>query len=154
MAKDIRLFWDRDLMECDCAFGSGDIATDDGFSTAIYLSLFTDRRARDDDKVDDPDDRGGWWGDQTSVDEIGSRLWLLRRAKTTQANLNLAKGYIQEALKWMIDDGVAQKISVAVERAGSSMDRLYYNILIQKSDGDIIAEKYDDVWNAQLSRDY
>jgi phage gp46-like protein len=155
VAEDIRLVWNKDLMECDFGLGVGDLLTDGGLTTAVYISLFTDRRARDDDKLDDINDKHGWWGDQTSsAGEIGSRLWLLNRAKTTTQNLNLARIYIQEALQWMLDDKVAQKIDIQVERAGDAKDRLYYQVSIYKSDGDKIVMGFDDLWNVQADRDW
>jgi phage gp46-like protein len=86
--------------------------------TAVLISLFTDRVATPDDVVPDASrksrDPRGWWGD-TAPYPIGSRLWLLERAKRTPGTLALAQGYIAEALKWMVDDHAASKIDVGVE---------------------------------------
>ena len=64
---------------------SPDLQGDDGLLTALLISLFTDRRAHDDDPLPDervgvPSDMRGWWGDYFETerpDPIGSRLWLL-----------------------------------------------------------------------------
>lgn len=92
------------------------LADDDGLETAIILSLFTDRRAADDDELPDgTDDRRGWWGDahpEVPGDAFGSRLWLLFREKDMQSAVNRAREYTEEALAWLVDDGVARRVVV------------------------------------------
>ncbi len=155
MAEDIRLTWDRNLMECDFAIKNDDISMDDGLETAVYISIYTDRQASDDDPYDN-NDRRGWWADQTQKedgDKIGSRLWLLDRSKTTTENLRMAKIYLEEALQWLVDDGVAAKVEVVVERGGQSpYQQLSFKIIIQKSDGNTVAYKFDDLWESQMMR--
>lgn len=106
----------------DVALENGDLAQDDGLRTAVLLSLFLDRVASDDDAVDD-DDRRGSWMDQyldNPNDHLGSRLWLLRRAKETADTLQRARTYTEEALRWMVEDGIARKVETEAEwvRAG------------------------------------
>ncbi len=101
----------------DIAIENGDLAADDGLRTAILLSLFLDRRAEDDDEIDD-DDRRGSWQDQyleNPNDKQGSRLWLLKREKETAATLQRARTYAEEALRWLVDDGIARKIETEAE---------------------------------------
>ncbi len=89
---------------------------DEGLETAIIISLFTDRRANHDDALPDGgDDRRGWWADafpELEGDRIGSRLWLLFREKDMQSVVNRAREYTDEALAWLVQDGVAQRIVV------------------------------------------
>lgn len=97
----------------DIALGAYDVATDDGLRTSVQLSLFLDRRAEDDDAVED-DDRRGWHADPRR----GSRLWLLARAKETPDTLARAKTYTEEALAWLVEDGVARSVTVEAEWIG------------------------------------
>jgi phage gp46-like protein len=155
MAEDIKIRYDSDTMEGDINFLLGDLERENGLESAVLISLFTDRRARDDDPLDDIDDKRGWWGDLTVTefdnDEIGSKLWLLDRSKTTQENLNLARDYITKALQWMIDDGVAVKIDVETERQGTPPnDRLAFKVIIYKKDETNETFKYDGLWTAQF----
>lgn len=154
MASDIKITWNPATMQGDFTVTDGDLDLDGGLTTAVKISLFTDRQARLDDPYEN-NDRRGWWGDQTSSisgDQIGSRLWLLERAKTTSETIRLAKGYIEEALQWMIDDGVAKKVEVTVERAGRpGNDRLYFKVTIRKSDGNDVTYKFDDLWENQMA---
>lgn len=87
---------------------------------AVVISLFTWRRARPDDALPGSD-RFGWWGDNFAAapnDRIGSRLWLLAREKILPRTLERAREYAEEALQWLIDDGVASRVEVEAERQG------------------------------------
>ena len=114
---------------------------------AVLISLFTWRRAAPDDDVTH---RQGWWGDSFADvfdqgnDQIGSRLWLLLRAKLTQQTLLDAKKYIVEALHWLIDDGHAQRVDVSIERMGT--DGLAARIAIIRGDGSQLELQIDDFW--------
>lgn len=92
------------------------LANDDSLETAIIISLFTDRRANNDDIIPDgSNNRRGWWADtyaEIEGDNTGSRLWLLHREKDMQIIVNRAHDYVVEALQWLIDDGVANHIDV------------------------------------------
>ena len=83
----------------DLVIEDGDLLGDDGLMTAVTISVFTDRLARDDDPLPESmpgqvSDRQGWWGDLMRLDgraaPIGSRLWLLNREKETQEVVNRA----------------------------------------------------------------
>jgi len=106
-------------LETDLSVQLNDINTDKGLETAVSISLFTDRRASNDDArlydflADGVDDKRGCWIDSYPEVEnnlIGSRLWLLSREKSASGVVNRAKEMIAEALQWMLDDGVAKAI--------------------------------------------
>jgi len=105
--------------EFDLAIEGNDLLADNGMRTAIIISLFTNRQAEVDDVIPDgSDNRRGWWGDSFNAidgDLTGSRLWLLGREKQTQAVLLRAKEYTDEALQWMLDDGVASRLDITTE---------------------------------------
>lgn len=155
---DIRITWDVDLVQGDFNFLTNvqDLETSTGLQTSVIISLFTDRRAKDDDVLPDSGntDRRGWWGDLTSEfedDQIGSRLWLLERSKTTEDIPIRAKKYAEEALQWLIDDKIAVKVEAEAERQGSpGNDILALKVAIYKPDGGI--ETYSFQWNVQQSR--
>ena len=96
-----------------------------------------------------------WWGDLVTDiddDEIGSKLWLLSRASTTEENIANAEFYVTECLQWMIDDGVAQDIEVTVERQNrkDGSATLAFEAKILQNDGTIYATKYYDLWLDQV----
>jgi phage gp46-like protein len=89
---------------------------------AVIVSLFTWRRAQPDDELP-ASERMGWWGDTfppVAGDRIGSRLWLLSRSKLLPETVARAKEYAQEALQWLVDDGIAARVEVDAERQGQS----------------------------------
>ncbi|EEC7126048.1 hypothetical protein T001_003099, partial [Salmonella enterica subsp. diarizonae] len=90
----------------------------------------------------------GWWGDTWPAvqnDRIGSRLYLLKRRKLTNKTLQDAREYMQQALAWMTDDGVAARVDVTAERTG--IDMLAAGITIYQRDGTIHNITFDDIWS-------
>ena len=76
---------------------------------AVILSLFCDARGIEQDGTVGR----GWWGDAlTERDEWGSRLWQLVRSKDTSETLRRAEDAANDALRWMLEDGVCEKLSI------------------------------------------
>lgn len=92
-----------------------DVQTDDGLSTAVLISLFTDGRAEPELASDQADLRG-WWGDEFGP--IGSRLWQLSRAKLTEETLQFARAEATAALRWLVDANIASQVDCTVTRSG------------------------------------
>ena len=115
-----------DVAGPDCGMEAGDLVAEGSLRTAVILSLFLDRRADDDDILPNGSyDRRGWWADtvapmtdygigggSASGDHIGSRLWLLSREKQLAGVLERARHYAEEALTWLVEDGVATAVQV------------------------------------------
>lgn len=133
----------------DFALEQFGLAADDGLETAVILSLFTDARALDDDPLPaGATDRRGWWGDAyppTGGDRIGSRLWLLAREKQTRETLNRAREYAEEALAWLVADGVARGVEVEAFIARTGV--LGLSIVIQRPDAGSARFRYEFLWN-------
>jgi phage gp46-like protein len=130
----------------DCTLAGSDLQSGSDLATAILLSLFTDRRAEPDDQLlDGSDDRRGWWGD-TDDQHFGSRLWLIERAKRTQETIQRAKGYIEEALQWLIDDGVVASFQIKVEWPAGS--QLSSRVVAIKGDGSQESMRFAWAWAA------
>ena len=157
MGNDVKIIWDVDAMQGDISFDAvlQDLEKDDGLETAVLISLFTDRRAKDDDILPDannPDKRGWWAGLTTDGDQIGSRLWLLDRAKTTTDVLTFARQYAEESLQWLIEDEVASKIAVTTERQGTPENGvLALKVEIYQKDGNSRALQYNAQWIGQFN---
>ena len=118
---------------------------DDDLTRAVINSLFCWRRANDDDELPGTS-RYGWWGDTFEVDDkFGSRLWLLSRAKMTEQTALRAKEYAEEALQWLIDDGVAAEVIVTVERA--TADRLDMSVEITKPNDTTASLRFQNMWS-------
>jgi phage gp46-like protein len=140
--SDISTIWNPSSATADWAMAESDLQSGNDLETAVLISLFTDRIANEDDVIPDgTNDPRGWWGDLT----IGSRLWILDRAKQTQATLNQAKDIVTEALQWLVSDGVAAKFTVFTEWTRPQMLGIQVNIF--KQDGSLIVLNYDWAWN-------
>lgn len=144
---DAALFWSDETFSADLALVGGDLQSEAGLRTAVIISLFSDRRARDDDPLpQDGADRRGWWADiaaSDADDQIGSRLWLLSREKQTPQVVARAREYALEALGWMVRDRVA--LSVEIEARISAPGVLGLAVFITRPDGPG-RERFDFVW--------
>ncbi|MGA4368106.1 phage GP46 family protein [Pantoea ananatis] len=141
---DIATFWNDATGAGDWRTAQGDLAAGDDLQTAIYISLFSDRQAREDDDYEG-EDRRGWWGDTGADYPIGSRIWLLRRQRLTVAVANKAIDYAKEALQWLIDDGVVTSIDVQAQIVYPS--RLNLSVTFQKPDMTRQTTKFFWVWS-------
>lgn len=128
-----------------------DLEMDGGLGSAVLLSLFSDRRAGAGDALPDQGtDRRGWWADAVPIvagDQTGSLLWLLRREKLTPAVVARAQQYATEALAWMLEDKVADKVEVVASspRAGW----LVLEVTIHRPKVSPVTYRYDQAWDAQ-----
>ncbi|AUG00659.1 MULTISPECIES: phage GP46 family protein [Pseudomonas] len=113
---------------------------------SVLISLFTWRRAADDDPLDD-EERFGWWGDSfptVADDRIGSRLWLLRRVKLTRQTQLDAEFYAREALQWLIDDGHCSAVEIISERLDDQ--RLNLRTTLVLANGERLDINPDNSW--------
>lgn len=115
MFYDVALIYDPQTLSCDLAIGSdGDLVIDETPITSMLLSVELDRRAALDDELPVARDaflmqagidvRRGSACDCIDPDyaRIGSRCWLLERAKETEETRLLFTMWLEEALAWVI----------------------------------------------------
>ncbi|AUQ42584.1 phage GP46 family protein [Yersinia ruckeri] len=118
----------------------------DNLTRAVIISLFTWRRADPDDDSEQP---MGWWGDSYPTiqnDRIGSRLYLLQRTTLTNNTIELARGYLEQALAWLKDDGIVSRIAINVQRRGTEI--LAAEITLYRNDGSSQLITFNDLWSA------
>ncbi len=118
----------------DLSISSGDLLLDEGLRTAVIVSLFTDR--------------GSWWGDALAAipgDQIGSDLWQLAREKRSDDVLARARETARRALDWLLEDGVAEAVTVTAEY--QDFDRLAMSIAIDRPAGRELI-RFADIWAA------
>ena len=144
---------DFDLIQRDDGFfdiqiEDGQFVTENAFDTAILMSLFEERRA---DESQQPVNflRRGWWGNELAdVEdfEIGSLLWLLYQARSTNDTVNNAVSFTNESLQWMIEDNFLSNIEVTGSRDES---KVTVNIdFIRRND--VVDSKGFTLWNNTL----
>jgi len=145
---DAAIDFDTALMAGDLALDGSDLVAERGLKSAIVMSLFLDSRAGKDDVLPaGAADRRGWWGDLVAPiegDRIGSRLWTLSREKVLPAVVARAESFAAEALQWLLDDGIAAKVTVRGEIFDG--DKLGLAIQIDKPQGDPVSFRFEDIW--------
>lgn len=126
MFFDVALVYDPDARRCDLALDDdGDLRLDLTPITPILLSIGLDRRAAPDDELPQGvtdfltpasfSDRRGCPGDALDREGqlTGSRLWLLDRAKQTEAERLLFEFWLRESLDWVdVETGTPAEIDV------------------------------------------
>lgn len=119
----------------DIVLKDGDLLPDTGLVSAVFLSLFSDARA-----PDGHSEVRGWWPDDRR-DRFGSHLWLMGREKLTNETALKAQSYAQEALQWLIDDGIASAVRVTAD----IVKPVTLSLHIQITRGD--ASRYAHLWD-------
>jgi phage gp46-like protein len=131
------------------------LATAHNLETAVLLSLLTEASARPDDELPDfgdyasefADNRRGWWANQNRPEgyALGSRLWLLSRTVSTEETRQRAEEICEEALAWMLDDGVAARVTVAAAYLDSPPFTLGVTIELVRGTGERFAWAWDEL---------
>ena len=161
--SDIRIVSKADLRETIADWflkDNGDLDEGAELATLVKVCLMTDRLALPDDVLPDPDssDRRGWWGD-LDADVIwdgwptGSRLWLLERAKITDADAQegstvfRVEEYCREALQPLINKRYCSYIDVKAER--TEIGRIEATIKIFRGPKEEIELRFQDLWSEE-----
>jgi len=121
--------------------GESDQASLDELREAIVISLHTDRRA-DASELPHGVRNRGWWGSTYETgDALGSLLWAVMARGMTTASAAAYADAARAALKWLTDDGVADKVDVTAERVNGGVQ---LTTIIHRGN----AEPYSYVWEA------
>lgn len=148
---DIRVVWNPEAMEGDWLLAGTGLDTTRELVTAVAVSLFTHRTAENDDPLPHwASDRRGWWADVDAGEiygatPIGSRLWLLSREKQLPETRLRAEEYIREALDWMSNIGLCDRVDVACD--WFAPERLGAEITIIRGPQESIAVRFDSLWD-------
>jgi phage gp46-like protein len=149
-AGDILILWDNVITIGDWVMAEGDLQSGQDLETDCLVSLFTDKLATPDFRpTDGTSDRRGWWADPYNERPLGSNLWQLERAKKTRDTLGLARRYAQDALQWLIDDGIASTVVVDTRWIGPAVGStmLGIAIAITQPDGSLSRFVYGWAWD-------
>ena len=92
---------------------TGDLVVTQGLESALFVSLFSDRRARA-DEVADALKRRGWIGNlvaEVPGDNHGSGLWLYEQRRLTGETVAGLRLEAEHALEWMAQEGLIRTAS-------------------------------------------
>lgn len=143
--SDLMFDFFNDDMNLDLVVKSGEIQKDDSLKSAVLISLFTDARCEKNELPAGENSLRGFWGDAIFGESTGSKLWLLNRPKFTNSTLIQAKQYAEDALKWLISDGLAQNI--IVDAIYNNKKQMLLNISIFKINNEIESIIIDNLWS-------
>lgn len=149
MVGDLKLSF-VDYGQADITVDGRDAVQDEGLETAVIISLFTDSRVTDDDKKEISEsitNRGGWWGNELTNDNIGCKAWLLTRSKLTNETMNKFQEYFTASLQWMVTDLIITSAVVTVYREGDGMNLL---VQLKKPNNKDIDYRYFYNWQNQI----
>jgi phage gp46-like protein len=146
---DFKLIQNENDLTYDLAFEDNDFVLDEGLETSVIISLFSDRRVKKDELPQGVEGLRGWFGDTFEGEKLGSKLWLLFRAKETQQTENLIGDYAKQALNWMQTENVAKEVAIDVGFPERGLARL--EIDITKPTGEEITFRFDQNWEAQIA---
>ncbi|WP_439596452.1 phage GP46 family protein [Falsiroseomonas sp.] len=118
---DLALRFDPSRRAFDLVIEGRDLARDATLAPSMILAIGCDRRALPDDVLPAAPaeagfgDRRGWCGDALDAAgrRLGSRLWLLRRAKQSEDTRGRAERYAQEALAPLVERGASVSVAAA-----------------------------------------
>ena len=141
----------------DWMFGpvAGD-SQDHRLANLVIIALNTDRRAVPDDVLPDRNstDRRGWWADTDAAAiwggwPIGTRLWLLRRAKLpggTREGLTIerARRYIREAIDPIVANKIATSYDLKLNQVGA--EHISGRLVVVRGPKSAIALEWQDLW--------
>lgn len=118
----------------------GDLSTVNSFDTALFYSLFGEKRASA-SEVPTPNYRRGWIGNEGQDFENGSKLWLYEQSKITRTVLNGIRDAALNSVQWLVDDKLLNsvdaeayiengvvKLRVDLFRFSSPVDARYFDL--------------------------
>ena len=123
-----------------------DFAGVDGFESALVVSLFTDSRAPS-SAVQSAENRRGWVGDVLTSNigrALGSLLWTYDQSRLTREILNQVGDAAQNALLWMVEDGIIKDVQATVTQ--ETKRGIVVNIKLITPDGK--NQEYAALWRA------
>lgn len=139
----------------DLPVKKGDLVGDGSLGTEIMVSLFTDIRAEKDELPPEYGDLRGWWADalfspQGEGQGVGSKLWLLRRQKQLEAVLVRAETYARDALRWLVNEGLATAVEVTAENPSPGL--LALRVAVTRTSPSVM-QRVTDVWKVGITEE-
>lgn len=113
---------------------AGNPRMDAGLSTAITISLFTER---------------GWWGNEKGQ-EIGCDLMEKMRCTMTPKAILDIEEEARGALAWLVSEGIAESVTVSTEILGVGILALII-VVQQPAITTALTKRYNLTWGAQAA---
>lgn len=104
----------------------------------VMISLFTDARAEPGDALPEGSPRGGWAGGV-----VGSRLWTLEHRPLTDATVSDAKLFSEQALAWLVDEGIVEEVVVEATRTAQGA---VLSVVLKRPDTPDFDARFAGLW--------
>jgi phage gp46-like protein len=138
---------------------SGVLDESQALASAVLVALGTDKQADASDVLPNPrsSDRRGWWGDDNAADiwggwPIGSRLWLLKRAKIVGAaaregsTTTRVRVYLLECLQPFVSNKICSKVVIDSITVDKSNRRIVAVFTMFRGPKSAIQMTYQPLW--------
>lgn len=130
----------------DIAYDSaGELSLEDGFDTAVLMSIYCEKRASE-SEVPESIRRRGWIGNKywnEDGSENGSKFWIhVEKGRVTNLTLNEIKNAAQNGLNWFIEQGFLEDIETGIENI-DGVPKLVATLSYSPSR---IEKRYYDIW--------
>lgn len=127
----------------DLAFDGVDLLTGKSLESIVVLSLGSDGRVASGSFKNELQD-DGWWGESTfEGDRWGSLLHTLFKKKNDPNVVLLARQYVSDCLKWIVEDGIADSVDSKVTKDDKA---LYIDVRVEK--GNVSKNyRYEVMWS-------
>tara|TARA_R110000868_G_C10972986_1_gene771135 strand:- start:27336 stop:27791 length:456 start_codon:yes stop_codon:yes gene_type:complete len=148
MIKDLALIKTEDGYY-DISFEGGDFKLTEGLETAIWLSIFCEKR---DPEITDWQAQRGWVGDQLNDNgfQLGSLLWTLNQSAIDEDFISDAQSIIEDCLQWMETENYASEIEVSIVK---NLDNTGFIAKINLTRNDNVSENLSfDLWTKTISK--
>lgn len=135
----------------DLDFDGTDLLLTDTLENAVIISIGTYARAATGETANTEPDIGGWWGDavEDNLIKLGGYLHKAFHGKLTAATCRDIEGFVNDALKWMVNDGIAKSTSCSASISGEEM--ITMTTAITKPSGSSETYTYEFNWEATLA---
>lgn len=136
----------------DAVIEDGDLKLTAGMDSAIFVSLFTDRRANP-DEVADPMKRRGWSGTELTPSKQGGKgsgIWLYEQRRLSNSVSEGVRMEAFQALQWLITEGLSKSLDITTENSPQERS-LQLNIQTVAANGGVTNTGYA-IWNGTPRR--
>ena len=135
----------------DLDFDGLDLLLTNTLENAVIISIGSYAREVTGETANTEPDIGGWWGDavEDNLIKLGGYLHKAFHKKLTNATCRDIEGFVNDALKWMVNDGIAKETSCSASISGSKM--ISMTVIITKPSGSPETFTYEFNWEATLA---
>ena len=121
----------------DIGYDAGGDFVQDDLDTSMYIGLFSNARAND-DEVLVAEQRQGFWGKTIDDIETGSKIWLQDGRKTTE-NSGRILDFAEKSLQFLTDEELVKRVE---NNSVFTNEGIALFVEVTKLDNSVLTKKY------------